>query len=384
MASISADRRIRVRMVMPSYYPVVGGMEIQVERQIPFLRERGIDVSILTRQTPGTSRHEVRDGVEIRRVPIPGGPGMRSIAFTARGSVQMVRDRREIDVIHAHSVMSATTAAAIAKRVARTPALITVHSSYELSHLLAKPIGASRLRWYVRTRTPFVSISSGIGRLLLDHGVPAPSVKAIPNGIDTARFAPASDAERAKLRSELGLPANTPIVVFVGRLEPVKNVDVLLNAWSGIDGGHLLILGDGVQRAALVAQAQSLGLSDRVDFRGMVTNIVDYLRAADIFVLPSSSEGLSVALLEAMATGLVPIATAIGGTTDVVDDQQTGLLVQPGDVSGLRDALNYAIGTPSWREAISQNARDLTTSTYDLRVVTARLATLYRELATNE
>jgi glycosyltransferase involved in cell wall biosynthesis len=356
-------------------------MEIQVERQIPFLRERGIDVAVLTRRTTGTTKFEQRDGVDIRRVSIPGGPGLRSISFTALGSLDILRHRMSIDLIHAHSIMSPATIAALARRPIRAASLVTIHNSYEIPHLFRKPLGTQRLRWFRQSMTRFVSISSEIRGLLLENGVPTTSIVSIPNGIDTNQFRPDECAERAGLRDAHGLPQDQPIVVFAGRLQPVKQVDILLDAWAGVEGGRLVILGDGEDRQSLMAQAQRLGLAERVEFRGMVPNVDDYLRAADIFVLPSSSEGLSVALLEAMSSGMLPIATSVGGTVDLIQDGESGLLVTSGDVAGLRAALSRALNNPEWRREASAKARATAVESYDLRVVAERLAAVYRDAA---
>jgi glycosyltransferase involved in cell wall biosynthesis len=371
-------------MVMPSYYPVVGGMEIQIERQIPYLRECGVDVTILTRRTAGTTARETRDGTEIRRIAIPGGPGLRSISFTALGTLDIARHRKSIDIIHAHSIMSPTTIAALSGAFLRKPIIVSLHARYEPERLLSKPLGQQRLGVYRQKIERFVSINTDIARLLTEHGVPTSSIESIPNGIDTSAFFPADQAEKSALRSKLGIPEVEVTGIFVGRLQPVKQVDVLLRAWASVDCGKLLVLGDGPQRDVLVQLAQDLGLSERVIFKGMVANVADYLRAADIFILPSSSEGLSVALLEAMSSGLVPIATAVGGNMDLIIDGKNGLLVPPGNVAALRDAITFAMQATDWTARASHSARHLTAATFDLRIVAGQLAELYREVVAGD
>ncbi len=382
MSDEDRKRPIRVMMIMPSFYPVVGGMEIQVARVIPHLRDHGVEATVLTRRTAGTSRSETHDGIQIHRLAIPGGPGMRSIAFTALGTANVIRRRREIDVLHAHSLMSPTTIAAISGVLMRKPRVVTSHQSYEHDHLLKKPLGRERLRLYKHIISRWVSISSDIERLLLAHDVSPTKIVSIQNGIDTQTFSPAVGEERNRLRQERLLPPDKPIVVFAGRLQHVKNVDVLLRAWAGLNVGHLIILGDGDERESLESLAAELNICDRVDFRGMVPDVVDYLRASDVFVLPSASEGLSVALLEAMASGLVPVATAIGGTTDLIRDTENGLLVTPGDVDELRDALSRALDDRCWRNDAAHRSRELVHSRYDLRGIAEDLVNVYREVVT--
>lgn len=374
------DDVIRVLMVMPSYYPVVGGMEIQVERQIPYLREHGIDVTVLTRQTSGSVKREVRDGTEIRRIVVPGRPGLKSVSFTALGSMDVVRHRTSIDLIHAHSIMSPTTVAALTGTFLRKPVVVTLHARYEPERLLSKPLGRQRLGLYRRIIDRFISINGDIDQLLSDHSVPRSRVASIPNGIDTSVFRPADVDTKAALLESLGLPHGEPVALFVGRLLPIKQVDVLLRAWANVDPGRLVILGDGPEATSLGKLTSELGLSDRVTFKGMVTNVVDYLRAADVFVLPSSTEGLSVALLEAMSAGLLPVATAVGGAVDLIRDGESGLLVESGDVAGLTQALQRAISDIDWRTLAASRARETVIETYDMGSVAASLASLYREV----
>lgn len=380
MAERPANRRIHVCMIMPSYYPVVGGMETQVERLVPFLRRHGVDCSVLTRQPYGAAAREVRDGVRIERVRVSGGPGLRSVSFTARGTSHIALNRRRIDVLHAHSIMSPSTIAALSGLLFHKPRVVTLHARYEPDHLLSKPFGAARLRLYRRVIDRFVAITEDIESLLQDQQVPGHRVIRIPNGIDTSRFAPAAPSERAVIRQELNLPTSMPLAVFVGRLHPVKQVDVLLRAWAAIDNGNLVILGDGEDRTRLEALLLELGLERRVELRGMVDNVEAYLRAADVFALPSSSEGLSVALLEAMSCGVVPVATAVGGAVGLIDTGMNGILVTSGDPHELASALRHALTNELWRVRAASAARETVIERFDLDAVARQLADVYRSV----
>jgi glycosyltransferase involved in cell wall biosynthesis len=377
------ETRLRVCMLLPSFYPIVGGLETQVERLIPFLREHNVAATVVTRLLPDVPRFEVRNGIPIHRIPVLGGAGMRSLTFTARGTLHVLRHRANVDVLHAHSIMSPTTVAALAGIPTRTPRVVTLHATFEPERLLSKPLGASRLRLYSRMIDRFIAINRDIDGLLRGHGVPPERILSIPNGIDSARFRPADRAERARLRSELDLPLDRPVALFAGRLHEVKQVDVLLKAWSNVEAGHLIILGDGEERAALDHLAGELGIRERVEFRGMVPNVDDYLRAADVFVLPSRSEGLSVALLEAMAVGCVPVATSVGGAVELITSGDNGILVAPGNRDELAAALTHALGADDWRARASARATATVANRYDLRVIARDIATLYRSLATS-
>jgi glycosyltransferase involved in cell wall biosynthesis len=369
-----------VLMVMPSYYPVIGGMETQVEQLIPFLRRYGVESAVLTRRPANAQAREVRDGTPVTRISVPGGPGLRSLTFTTLGTVHALRHRRRIDILHAHSIMSPTTIAAVAGLLLRRPRVVTLHARYEPEHLLAKPLGAARLRLYRGIIDRFISINADIETLLHQHGMPAPRIVSIPNGIDTSRFQPVAPEERRTLREQRGLPGDRPIAVFVGRLHPVKQIDVLLRAWQGVPDATLVILGDGDERPRLEALHRELGLGERAELRGMVTDVDAWLQAADVFVLPSASEGLSVALLEAMAAGAVPIATAVGGAVELIRDGENGRLVPPGDVEELRTALHDALSRPDWLAHAANLARATVIARFDLDAVARQLARVYRDV----
>jgi glycosyltransferase involved in cell wall biosynthesis len=378
----AASNRVRVCMITPSFYPIVGGLETQVEQLIPHLRRHGIDAWVLTRRTAGTTGHEERGGTTIRRIPIPGGPGIRSIAFSSLGTLTLLRQRQQIDIVHAHGIMSPATVAVSAGMLLRVPRVVTIHAAYEPAHLLSKPFGATRLRRYQRLVDRFISISDDIRELLVDHGMPTSRIIDIPNGIDTHCFRPVAADKRLARRAERGLAPDEPVAVFVGRLHPVKQVHLLIEAWKDVPAGRLVILGDGEERDRLERLASTFGITDRVDFRGMVTDIDAWLQVADIFVLPSASEGLSVALLEAMSSGTLPVATAVGGAVDLIQSGTNGILVPAGDVAALTDALRRAVSDRAWRVAAAHAARETVLARYDLDAVAQRLASLYRELIT--
>jgi glycosyltransferase involved in cell wall biosynthesis len=376
--------RIRVCMVTPSYYPIVGGMETQIERLLPHLRNHGVEAWVLTRRTTATSAREIRNGTHVYRARILGGPGLRSISFTVAGTIRVLQQRRNVDILHAHGIMSPTTLASTAGLMLRIPTVTTLHAAYELEHLLAKPAGAMRLRVFRRSVARFISISDDITTLLASHGIPPLRIREISNGIDTQAFTPVDDSEKTRLRHRLNLPPDTPLVLFVGRLHGVKQVDVLLKAWQRLSGGLLLVLGDGDERQSLEALSMQLNISDRVRFLGMISNVADYLRVATAFALPSSSEGLSVALLEAMASGAVPVVTAVGGALDLIDNGKNGLLVSSGNADELARALSRVLEYPEWAQSASHLARQTVVERYDLSEVAQRLANLYREVVASD
>ena len=208
-----------------------------------------------------------------------------------------------------------------------------------------------------------------------------------------ARFRPCSPEERGAARVELGLPADLPVVLFVGFFSREKQPRVLFDAWRMLgDAPASMLVYVGATRGpyyeidpalaeGIRAQAVATGLEKRVVFAGETLEIERYYRAADVFVLPSSREGLPNALLEAMASGLACIASRLPGITDhLVRDRENGVLVPPGDVSAIADALRELFGDATLAARLGIAARRTIETAYTLEVTAARHLELYRSL----
>ena len=171
----------------------------------------------------------------------------------------------------------------------------------------------------------------------------------VHNGVDTERFKPPGEAERASARAALSLPAAAPVAVCVAQLRPEKAHMDLLDAFAGCGVGEarLVLAGDGPMRPALEAHVKSLGLGARVTFAGEVTDVRPYLAAANLFVLSSVAvETFSNAALEAAASGLPVVLTDVGGARELVEDGITGLVVPRSDPAALAEALGCLFSDP--------------------------------------
>ena len=188
---------------------------------------------------------------------------------------------------------------------------------------MSRTRGAPLLRRAILANTAFAAISAAIEREWRALGVAENRIKRMVSGVDAETFRPGARSVEAEL-----LPR--PRVIFTGRLHPQKNLPLLLEAWTEVarrSTANLILVGPGNDRQQLSEMADTLGISNRVQFVGAVDNPADYLRAADLFVLPSVAEGMSNSLLEAMATALPCVVSGIGGNTDLIADRQTGRLV---------------------------------------------------------
>lgn len=364
---------LRVAMIIHGYFPRIGGAERQLAAVAPLLQAKGVDVQILTRQLPGAAPFEVIDGIPVHRLPVPGPKAVASISFTL-AALPLLR-RLQPDLIHAHEFISPATTAMAAKKLYQMPVVVTAHRSGVLGDvrlLQQRRLGAWRMSLLRRSVDTFIAISQEIGEELSQAGIPAVRQCVIPNGVDTEHFKPLSSTEKAALRVHLGLPDNAPLAVFAGRLAEEKRLDHLLTVWPAVQrdfpDAQLLLIGSGPQEAALKHMA-----GEGVCFVGALTDVAPYLQAADIFVLPSIAEGLSVALLEAMACGLAVIATRVGAAPEMIHHAVDGWLIQPEDIPALQIALHQLLGDADCRASMGQRARTQVVEKYALPKVTQLL-----------
>jgi glycosyltransferase involved in cell wall biosynthesis len=201
----------------------------------------------------------------------------------------------------------------------------------------------------------------------------------IPNGVDLPELDRLPDRETA--RRGLGLPAKGMWVGTVARLDPVKRLDVLLEALAGLDDVRALIVGYGPEEERLKEMAERLGLGERVWFVGYQKDVWPWLAACDVFALSSDWEGMPNAVLEAMGLGLPVVATAAGGTPDAVIDGATGLLVPTGDSAALAAALARLLRDDELRHTLGAAGQERVRRAFSVRHMVERTQTLYAELA---
>jgi glycosyltransferase involved in cell wall biosynthesis len=377
---VKKKNTIRAAMIIQEYHPVLGGAQRQLAALAPLLRDRHIDLHILTRRYSGLTAYELIEGTPVHRLPVPGPKAVAAISFTL--AALLLLRRLKPDVIHAHELLSPTTAAIAAKRMLNIPVAAKVlrgGSLGDLAKLKRKPFGRQRINSSRRWVDMFITISREIDRELAEVGVPVGHRVFIPNGVDPVWFAPLTIVEKRARRVSLGLPDEVPITIFSGRLEMEKRIDQLISIWPAVRAIHtearLLILGTGNEEAKLKQIA-----GPGVDFLGQVNDVAPYLQTADLFILPSVTEGLSNALLEALATGLPVIATTVGGAPDVVEHGISGWLVPPDVPAELQAAVLELLSDPDRRHDLGLKGRQRVAQNYTLPETARRLRMLYCQL----
>ncbi|TMD39130.1 MAG: glycosyltransferase family 4 protein [Chloroflexi bacterium] len=257
------------------------------------------------------------------------------------------------------------------------PVVATFHVPYDSRFSLWQGISTALYRLYAQSLASFdrvIIFSEQQKNLLESHGVPASNVSVIPNGVDIEKYAPGPSGYKQTLESSV-------LIGYLGRVDPEKNVDLLIRAFQDIDAAEevkLVVIGGGSERRRLERRYRG----SRVIFTGPVmdeTDRITMLRAMDLFVLPSLVEGLSLSLLEAMACGVAPVATDVGSDGEAL--RGAGLLLDPKDLDGqLRLALRTLLEFPDFRTELGGRARARAVERYSLSDNLNRLLSVYREL----
>jgi glycosyltransferase involved in cell wall biosynthesis len=311
--------------------------------------------------TTALPRVRMQDGIEVHHPRYYYPPGVARQAYSwflwqsVRSTVRRVLAGFTPDVVLGFWVHPDGDIALRIARQAGVPGIVMAGGSDVL--VLGRDEARRRcIADVLRRADSVIGVSRHLKSAVEALGVPAERVHVVRNGVDPSRFSP---GDRLAARIRLGLDPAAPTLLWVGRMVPVKGLDILLEAFAqshpGAAGSALCLVGDGPLRHALAARARALGISDRVRFAGNVSHddLPDYYRAADYTVLPSRSEGSPNALIESTACGTPFIASDVGGVPDLAD---AGLdcLVPAEDVAALADAIHDRLWRPRIRRSRSQ------------------------------
>jgi glycosyltransferase involved in cell wall biosynthesis len=351
------------------------------------LAAAGVDAPLLATNTQHGSGWPARSGdapFPLYRVGHGWTGADRMAPYAVRLGLQRPRgSRREIlrnllwyrrflsevrpDVIHVQHPLERCLYVQIVRRFEgwTVPLVVTAHSLFgEHADDTIRELMAPNLRAADRV----IAVSEHVADQAVDLGVQRNRVRVIRSGVDTERFRP---RDRLRARERLNVAEATPLVLFVGNLEPRKQVDVLVRAIArvrrhlSLPPVELLVVGSGEsagiedQTARLRQLTADLGLGDSVRFLGRVdeSRLQDCYAAADVFALASSSEAQGIVALEAMACGLPVVSTAVGGLLATIADGETGFLVPPGDADSLAERLLELLTDARRRQAMGAAAR---------------------------
>ena len=313
-------------------------------------------------------------GVELEKKGIPVHFLAARGAWSLRALWRLRRLVRQADIVHSflyHANMAARLAAVGTRAIVVSSARVAERS---------RP-GRRRLECLTHRQVDVeVCVSNGVRDFLAAGGFPRHKLVVIPNGVDGAKFEGRDPAFKARL----GIRPETPLVATIGRLHEQKGMGFFVRAAASLlrsrPDCHFLIVGSGPLEGELRAAAKGLRLEGTLTFLGHCDDVPAILRAADAFVLASLWEGMPNVVLEAMAAGVPVVASRVEGTVDLLEHNETGLLVMPRDVPGLVSAVQRVLDEPALARRLGAAAQERVRTHFPLDAMVRRHEALYAEL----
>jgi len=380
-------RPLRVAYLPPSLRP--GGAEKQMLALAERLPRDRFQVDFVA--IAGSGEYDARAEAAGLRIRILGSAPPPHSGLLARLARRGSKTMRYVAVARAarYDVVDAwlyplDVLAALSRPLTRTPVVVAGRRNLGDFYTTWGPLDRAMSALATRLTDVVVANSAAVGANTLEreHLDPA-KLRIIRNGVELIE--PLSADERASHRSALGVAADEFLIGCVANYRPVKRLDLLIDAFVALDGANtrlrLVLVGEGPIRADLQQRIHALGLEGRVRLHGSVLDPRPLYGAFDLVVQASRSEGLPNAILEAAAAGLPIVATAVGGTGEIVVDGRTGLLVPPGDAIALASALQRVAADPGLRTRLGAAAREHVAKTFGMERFVAEFAALYEELA---
>ena len=368
----------------------IGGATVHVVQLDAGLREAGYACLLVTGRE-GASEGSMRDLAQARQVQLADIPELgREIApladLVALRKLYRLMRREKPHIVHTH-LAKAGFLGRIAARLAGVPVVVHTFHGHVFHGYFSPPktrLFLAMERLGARLSSRIVTISPGLREEIAGFGVTsADRIQVIPLGFELDAFA-APPRERGAFRQAQGIPAGAKLVGAVGRLVPIKNLPLLLEAAALARQQepdlHVVLVGDGELRGALEEQAAALGLEDAVTFAGWQRDLPRVYADLDAVVISSDNEGTPASLIEAMAAGRPVVATRVGGVPDVVTNGETGRLTPPGDKAALAGALLAVFAEPERTARMAETARRTVLERYQSRRLVADVDQLYQDL----
>lgn len=287
---------------------------------------------------------------------------------------KMIKDY-DVDIVHAHTRVSQVSGF-FASRMTRVPYVTTCHGFFK------RRLGRRLFDFW---GDKVIAISQPVrDSLIRDFNIEANRIAVVYNGVDPEKFSKDyPDDYKSELKRRLGIK-NGLVVGTIGRLSPVKGhrffIEAIKDAVSKTKDIQGIIIGDGPEEDTLKRLVKDLKIENNLRFMSSVTDTNEYLSIMDIFVFPSIKEGLGLSLLEAMAKGLPCIASNVGGISDVVTNDKTGILFNVGNVKSLSDSIIRLSGDSELRRRLGQAGRGVVKDKFSLDIMADKVLGLYNKV----
>jgi glycosyltransferase involved in cell wall biosynthesis len=400
------DAKPNICLLTESYYPIIGGGETQSRITAEDLIARGFNVMVVTRQSDNSLKpFEEMGAIRVYRVPPQGKGHLKRWLMMAPLLALLIKRRHEFDIVFVSGYRAIGIVAVLISQFFHKACILKADNNGEMSGEFfaggLKKWNLDLSSWPVRSilslrnrlfkkADVFVSISSEITAEVSRAGIPPSKIYAIPNSVDTHRFYPVSETEKATIRQRLNLPAGDRIVVYTGRLMTTKGLPLLIEVWKEIQISYpkakLLMVGGGSKdihdcEAYLQSYVAKNQLEASVILTGNVNNVDEYLKASDVFVFPTEDEAFGISMIEAMACGLPAIATSVGGLKDIIAPGENGLMFEAGNFEQLKAAIMSVMSDLPKAQSLGKAALSTVQERYTRNAVAQKYVDLLAQLS---
>lgn len=385
-----AAKPFRVLMLSRYFPPEYSGTAFQAIALAKELRKRGHEIEFIAQRWPGLSAQAQVEGFPVWRLEAGHGNKHREFRFWWNLFVFLSARRNDFDLLHSHSAYYTDAIVGPLASWFGMKSLVKASLAENDLYSVGNRLNTKLHRVMLRKIGACVAISHDLEAEFVQAGIQKEKIYFLPNGVDIERFSPVSDEEKLALRSQLGLPLDQRIALYVGVFDARKNIAWLMRRWQETRGfgSNALLLAVGPQaredlegtfRQSLVDLAEDC--PELLCVAGPTDSVADYYSSADLFVLPSHQEGLPNALLEAMACGLPAVAAKTSGSLDLIRPGETGYLYDIDDTSSCQAAVSQALGPAS--AELGRAARKVAEQEYSIGQLASRYEHLYAHLLNN-
>lgn len=364
---------MKITLMVPFFPPKWrGGVEISTYKIAKHLAQRGHEVSVITSLDKGLPVRSSEQGFFVYRTRYPRIKIIGIMIFWL--GIWLILTRINPDVVHGQTANMALPALLNRKMRGKPYYIWGQGSEIYLRWLFKKQY----LKLIFKHASMVIALTEDMRREIRE--ICDRQVVVVPNGVDLNQFENVSGKD---IRRQLEISVGRKVIVFVGRLHPIKGLGYLVRAMKLVKERNkdavLVMVGGGEEKGRLEKLAADLGLLEDIRFVDSVASeeVPRFLMASDVFVLPSMSEGFPNVILEAMACGLPIVATRVGGLPEIIEDGKNGLLVEPGNPEQIAGSILQLLGDDRVREKISENNREKVKN-YDWERVIDKLEEIYR------
>jgi glycogen(starch) synthase len=380
-------------MVTWEYPPrIVGGIARHCEGLAKALSEQGHEVHVFTLDFPGAPDYEELEGIKIYRTRSEvGHPNFLTWVLLFNHFIEKrmadIGRRVNFDVLHVHDWLTATATINF-KHFSGKPMIFTAHSTENGRSGLHIPdsFTIDGLEWWSTYEANKIIVASGSmkGEVCGHFHLPDSKVEIVPNGINTSKYDVAVD--RGAVRGRFGVQPHEKLILCVGRLVPQKGIEYLLQAVPRVaqrrPEAKFIIVGDGWYRDHLEWVANTTGQRWRITFTGFIPDwdLVALTKSADVLVVPSIYEPFGIVALEGMVAGVPVVASQVGGLTEFIEHDRTGVLTYSRNPESIAWGIDRVLSNQGHADWLVKNARELVQKTYSWEAIAKKTSGVYEEV----